>query len=742
MVALGDVHITARETDEDVQAARGRLAGPSKAAGDAEATDMLVVAKAESAKENFVGALQQLVQAMRIFQESGNKKGQAAAEHLIAKAQLAKQNAEEAVYKATAALKAFRQLADKQGEAAVLDTMARAHLAGRDSSKAMQAANNAMTLYKELKNKPKEGAMLCLIARIHLAEGHEEALAAAKDALAVSKDLGDKELISESLDAVVDAYFKKKEPDDALAAVTREVQSFKSAGDKQAEMEALLKAAGVHLRSADYDQAVQLAQEAQEASLVVVDKLGEGNARLLIAKAKLEQADYGEALQMAEGAMALFQGAEFPAGRDGELSAFEVAMGVHFKLGGLNEAFSTAVEAYKRFSGSREKKGEAAVLLSIADVHLAKGENDMALKALTTAGPLFSAVGDKAGEGDAWAKLASTYMVKKDAASALRAAQEAVAAFQKAGDIAKKASMLQAVAEVQFTLAAQGRGNGRLAQQAATEAAAIYQELQDKAAEATSLHILANAQLMLRNFPEATSTAKAAQAIFQDMGDTSGEASTLLLVAGAHLGAGEYDEAKLVAKDAGDLYKQREDEQGDDSVEDFLDSLKDYESGKLRSEEFAGFSMQAEGSRKPRQKEKGKAAPAQGGNKADVYTFGTNPQGQRDISWYCDSYEGRAATAPGARPGGRSEKNLDSGGYRELDAAATKEQALYVVRYVPLTENDVPRPDPAAEAAPKPRVKVEETRIAEAANFGMAPGRLMRTGHTSRMLEAVGAQRR
>merc|ERR1719220_3186390 len=116
---------------------------------------------------------------------------------------------------------------------------------------------------------------------------------------------------------------------------------------------------------------------------------------------------------------------------------------------------------------------------------------------------------------------------------------------------------------------------------------------------------------MLRDFSGAEETAKAAQAIFQDLGDASGEAGTLLLVAGSHLGRGAYEEAKQVAKDARDLYKTQEDGQGEDSAEDFLDGLKDFESGKLKSEEFVGFSAQSGGERKPRQKEKGKTATSQ-----------------------------------------------------------------------------------------------------------------------------------
>merc|ERR1712217_781085 len=161
---------------------------------------------------------------------------------------------------------------------------------------------------------------------------------------------------------------------------------------------------------------------------------------------------------------------------------------------------------------------------------------------------------------------------------------------------------------------------------------------------------------------------------------------------------------------------------------DFLDGLKDFESGKLNSAEFVGFSAQGQGERKPRdKKEKGKpvGAPGQQSNKADVWLFGTTPQGVRDVWYYCDAYEGRAATAPGARPG-RSEKK-DDRGFGALEEKSTKDQALYVVRYVPLTENDVPPKDPTAEGVPTSRVKQEDVRFAEAAKLGVPKVGLLKT---------------
>merc|ERR1712190_237724 len=126
-----------------------------------------------------------------------------------------------------------------------------------------------------------------------------------------------------------------------------------------------------------------------------------------------------------------------------------------------------------------------------------------------------------------------------------------------------------------------------------------------------------------------------------------------------------------------------------------------------KNEEFVGFSAQSGGERKPRQKEKGKPTTSgQQSSKAGVFLFGTTPQGQRDVSYYCDAYEGRAATAPGARPG-RSEKK-DELAYGAMEEKNIKDLATYVVRYVPLTEKDVPAPDPAAEAVTTSRTKRED----------------------------------
>jgi hypothetical protein len=229
-------------------------------------------------------------------------------------------------------------------------------------------------------------------------------------------------------------------------------------------------------------------------------------------------------------------------------------------------------------------------------------------------------------------------------------------------------------------------GNGVEALRAGQEALAAYRQTQDKLAEAMMLHTVANAQLMTKNFKDAQATAQACGTLFKALEDKRGEAGALLLEAGSDVGIGDFDEARRKARDARDIFQGAEDGVGEDSCEDFLDSLKQYEKGDLNSKDFMGFAMKGgdpSSKVKKREKKKASGAVAQG---ADIEMF-SNEQINRDTIRNTivlfDCFESRRATMGGGgemkkRKGSEKAEELAAGGL----AAPSKSQALYVVKWV------------------------------------------------------------
>jgi len=255
------------------------------------------------------------------------------------------------------------------------------------------------------------------------------------------------------------------------------------------------------------------------------------------------------------------------------------------------------------------------------------------------------------------------------------------------------------------------------------------------------LHVLANAQLMSHSGTDAQKTAREAEKLFQGLGDTRGQAGALLLVSGGYLSAGEYAEARDAAKDARDLFRQVGDGAGEDSVEDFLDSLKQYESGQLNRADFVGFSMRgAEGGegaptrRRPKDKQVDTSL-------ATIEIIVPGAKNEKFTMALFDGFESRQARAPGQRARSGSAAVAEAFEQGLAKPPPAKDQVMYSVRWVPSRGGREDRKD---DTKPDPKLpqKVEDRRINTSLSLGQPQqGWGGRCGPSKRMFHAMGEQK-
>mmetsp|Transcript_52229 Transcript_52229/g.167418 ORF Transcript_52229/g.167418 Transcript_52229/m.167418 type:complete len:784 (+) Transcript_52229:78-2429(+) len=738
LLAASDAYLIKEDPVEAVRVAREALAifRGEKAAKGMDAAALVMLAKAQIAGSTYLEALQAANQAVKIFKDQANKNGEACALHTVAQAHLAKQSPEDAVWKATEALKIFKSLKDTIGEGAALETTAKCYALSGDFKKGMPAAKDALKIASG--NALAEGYRMCLISSMLVAQDElDEAVQSAKDALAKAHDLGDKALELAALDAIVAAYMKKGDYDDAVNAIQLELDRFRRQDEKKEEAAALTKMAEVYLANKEPDQGLGPIRDAVNIYRSLADKKGEANAMCVHAQILLADQDAADALRVAEGAISLFKELG-KKGIAGYLAAFEVLINANVMLGSAEDAFSTAVDTLKTFNAAREKKGEASVLMTIADLQMGRRDFDGALSTLEQAPALFLAVGEKSGEAAAWVKIANLRFMKNEPGLALRAAEEALTAYRKFGDKAGKAMASQLVAEAHFSLVPFGQGNAREAMRAAQDAASIYQGLSDKNAEAVALHVLANAQLMAHANQDAQKTARKAEQLFQELGDSRGQAAAMLLVSGSYLGEGDYQEAKDAAKDARDLFRAVGDSAGEDSVEDFLDTLKQYEAGQLNRSDFMGFSMKGPAEAAgpaPRRRLKDKQVDTALSTIELIAPAG--PKGEKFTMVYFDGFESRQAKAPGQRVGSRSASAAASE-EALIKPEPQKEGVVYSVRWVAARGKG----EKSEDTKPKEPQKVEDRRINVSLSLGQPKKEMAgHCGPTDRMFYAMGKQK-
>merc|ERR1711976_363763 len=140
-------------------------------------------------------------------------------------------------------------------------------------------------------------------------------------------------------------------------------------GDRRGQAEMLCKAAEVAVANKDHGLGLSPLKEAQSIYQSLGDDKGEARAMLAIAQIRVEQGEAGDAVKMAEAATATFRGLG-KSGMDGYIASLDCVVKATAALGSIDEAFAFAVDKLKTFNKDREKKGEAVMLMAIANIQL------------------------------------------------------------------------------------------------------------------------------------------------------------------------------------------------------------------------------------------------------------------------------------------------------------------------------------------------------------------------------------
>jgi tetratricopeptide (TPR) repeat protein len=693
---------------------------------------MLAVARASIVATAFVEGMQMASEVMRTCKESGDKVGEASALYVLAQACLAKQSPEDAWYYGSAAAKLFKDAKSKVGELSALVTVANGQYGMKDYAKAQKSALDAVSIAGELNDGTKGGYALLVQAKIALAqEEPEEALTATGDAMTRARELGDLKLESAVVDVVIDCHIYKKEPEEVLVQLAMLSDDQRKLGDKKAETETMLRKAQFQLDNGETDNAQKTAEEANQIFTLAGDKVGQGRAVNIIMSCYLAKEDWTEANNRSQTAHDLLFNQD-PGDKEAEnalLTSIEIMINIALARKDWDTAFNTTMYYVGEFQQKKQKKGEASMLMAIADLNMSfePAQPIDALQSLVLVPGLFSSIGDMRGEATAKSKMARIYFVQRNGREALKAAEEAVIGFRKVGDALMVATGLQAVAQAHFLMASKGAGNGMEALRAAQEALAIFRSAKDKSSEAGALVLTGHAQLLTRSFGDAGASGRAASALYRDLEDSLGEASAMMVEGGSHLGLGNFEEARKFGKDARDLFQGANDFLGEDSSEDFLNTVKIYEKGERDLSKFVGFGMK--GGDDNRKKEVKKKPKELSEDDSLLMSLAKN-QMNREIMKQCavafENFETRRATAPGTTTGRKKVSEEDDQGQEEFTVAPKKDQVLYQVKwvadaaleprgaeYAPGGENINPKkvastviPLPTMLETPKPMLKV------------------------------------
>eukprot|EP00913_Durusdinium_trenchii_P003740 g3462.t1 len=319
-------------------------------------------------------SLQMGLQALEIFKELDNKRLQVSA--LPWAEIVATKYAQEAL--ALARSLQGDPVQDKLYEASALHNVA----------DGLKAAKEALAIFRQLGLKKFQAAQLHSIADWHQRRGiGKQGLPYAEESLQIFQDIeSGKGWESAALCTVVSALMDKDDTAGALKVAQEGVEKFRQKGDKQAEAQALDLLAGVYLASNEKDEALKLAEESLALFREVGDKRAESYVLHTVSQVQAKSENHEEAVKLVKESLVL-------AGELGDTREQAKCLAqlcrMHLLAREYKEAIEFAEEAQVVFQKSQDKCGEGVTLLNKASAHMGMGEIEIALQVAEDANAMF-----------------------------------------------------------------------------------------------------------------------------------------------------------------------------------------------------------------------------------------------------------------------------------------------------------------------------------------------------------------
>eukprot|EP00930_Biecheleria_cincta_P026749 TRINITY_DN18811_c0_g2_i1.p1 TRINITY_DN18811_c0_g2~~TRINITY_DN18811_c0_g2_i1.p1 ORF type:complete len:1386 (+),score=330.47 TRINITY_DN18811_c0_g2_i1:236-4159(+) len=559
-----------------------------------EAVALLVLARAALAlpsggKET--EAFSAAMDALTLYRQVGDRKGEAEALHALAETCLS-MGAPGASQKAALQLcseagRLFCDVEERLGVAKLLGTMSRLHLALGSPEEAQAAARDSLATFREVEGntqseervsstpfKLDEAASLLSLVSAQLAAGKAaESETTASQCVELVRGQLSRDDIGEGLKtrlniiedkaslALLQARLACGQTEQVLEAGTKALEKFRSAGDIAAQAAVLKILASAHLSNKAPSAARAAARQALQILQDIGDTDGEKEALQLVVSSELMGSDSGSAMQTAKLAVERFKS---EGDRRNEALALQTVAKTHIVKQEFLRAARVAKDAQAILSELGDIDAEIDMLRTAVDAHLARPEKDGKEDAMHTAMEAmshFQRTDNLKGQALTLSILAKIYLAIQDPESAVNIVRDAVAMFRELGDRRGETNVVSSIINADLIPTALEKSD--LALRAVKAALAVCDQAEDKRGQAVMLKTTFRI-LLAREKPErALQAADEAIKVFREVEDRLGEAEMLRLMAHVLLNREEHRRALVAAQSAASLFRETGDRAGE-----------------------------------------------------------------------------------------------------------------------------------------------------------------------------------
>lgn len=526
--------IAKRKSDELAAFYSSKAADGSKGAKEREGSMLFSVAEAHTDDEDYDAALRTAQEALVLFQDVKDVRGEADTIRLIVHAHLGK--SEE--YRWT-----------ERGDPST-------NLAGQTEREAESVTEKGLETFRKTGNMRGEACMLLSLAEITWfrrdLEKRERSFDMATDAHDMFKKVGDKKFEAIAKQALTCINLQRHKVDDALKLSEEAVVILQDIGESKEEAVSLHLLACSQIQNEKWSAGLATANESLKLFRALGLQTYVGFELVCIAHWLLHQDKARDALPIAKEAQTIFQ--ELDLGRGWQAAAVTLVMDAHIAKADKSAAMRTATEEIERFQASGDRRSEIVARMGLVKAHIIRESPAEAMQENQNALEVCREIADRRWEACMLINAAHLHRTGNAFDLAAAAADEAREIFQELDDKSEEARAGKALYEIHMA-----KMDFRMAAQTAGDTRRLHQEDGDVNSEAGALLDSAVALVNGGSIKEGMSNATEAQSMFQDMSSKRGEGSSWQIITQVHLGTKMHDLALQAAQKMQALFEDCDD---------------------------------------------------------------------------------------------------------------------------------------------------------------------------------------
>jgi CHAT domain-containing protein/uncharacterized protein HemY len=413
----------------------------------------------------------------------------------------------------------YQQLGDRKGEAMALSRQGTAYFRLEQYPKAAQSFQAVLTLYEQLGDRANIGRMLNdLGSTFHMMEQYPQALDLLQKAWVIRREFADLSGQRDTLFNISLVYESLKQYPKAIETLQQSIAAYKAGKDRANQASTLQRLGDLFKERKNYQQALQPLQEALSLYRELNDRWGQGSSLQSLGNVYTNLKQFQQALNVYQQALSIAKISGVKINTASTLYTLGIASDQLKQHRQAIEYFQQALVIYRELKRPLQ---EADALFQLANSQNALENYPDAIKYYQQSVDIFIQLNrETSNAGSARYNLGKIFQTQQQYQKALNFLQEALRIYQKLGDRDGEADALASIADIYNQL-----GQYPQAIKTYEQTLKLYQATGERLSEGSILNNLGTVYVSLNQISQAISVFQRGLKIARELKDVSLERS-------------------------------------------------------------------------------------------------------------------------------------------------------------------------------------------------------------------------